>query len=319
MLIGLIDPSHDERADDEPGRLPKWFSLAEVLAKAARAEPEWSPWPYEMLRAAVEQYQERDYISVSMLTGGCPRGKVIERREEFILNVDDMYPALRGTQLHRTMEGAARPNSVAEWRFFKTITLPKTRVPIELSCSPDLVTWDPNTLIDYKVTENPPDYYPYKGQTKQVQFNAWLVKNADRWVGPDGLPADIPFNPHTWTPEHLALVYLGPKGPKVLEVKKMRDTVSPKTKKPIRRRMPYIWSDDEVTDDLYPRLRAMAEALDAYPEWPFGNKYADETGKEPGDSGFGGPPGWGCPGYPWCSLPKCMAKRYPNGLKWAAA
>ena len=314
-LMGLIDPSHDERAEDAPGRKPVWFSTDEVLQRAARAEPEWSPWPYELLQGAVEQYQERDYISVSMLTGGCARGKVIERREDFILSVDEMYPALRGTQIHRTLEFAARPNSVAEWRFFKTIRLPKTREEIELSCSPDIVTWEPNTLGDYKVTENPPDFYPWKGHTMQVNFNAWLVRNAERWLCADGSEADIPFNIHEWVPEHLYLVYLGPKGPKVLECKKTMDTTTPKGK-PVRRRMPYVWDDDEVTDILYPRLRAMAEALAAYPEWPFGEKFADESGKEPGDTGFGGAPGWACPGYPWCSLPKCMAKRWPNGLRW---
>jgi hypothetical protein len=47
--------------------------------------------------------------------------------------------------------------------------------------------------------------------------------------------------------------------------------------------------------------------LEAYPEWPAGLEDMP---------GFEGPAGWACPGKPLCSLPNCLAKRYPNGLVW---
>lgn len=314
MLVGLVDPSHEERKKDEPGRLPRWYTPQEILARAATEGPSWSPWPYELIQAAIDQYQERDFISVSMLTGGCARSKVIERREDFVLWFDDLYPALRGTQIHRTLEAAARPNSVSEWRFFTTVRLHGREV--ELSCSPDIVTWNPNTLGDYKVTENPPDFYPWRSHTMQVQINRWVVNHAERWLDETGTPADIPFNPREWRAEHLYLVYLGPRGPKTLEVMATKDVLTPTGAK-VRRRVPDVWDDEYVTDLLFPRLSAMALALEAYPEWPFGDQYKDVPPDSRYLTGFEGPPGWACPGKPWCMLPNCLAKRWPAGLIWS--
>lgn len=315
-LVGIVDPSHNERAEDEPGRLPSWLTVDEVLERAAGADPSWSPWPYELLKASMDAWQERDYLSSSMFSG-CARGTVIERREDFILSVDDLYAALRGTQIHRTLELAARPNSVAEWRFWTTLTIPGLREPVEMSCSPDIVTWEPNALGDFKTTAKDAPHYPWKTHTRQVQFNAYIVRHAEKWVDADGWQGvDIPFDPHTWNADHLYLVYLAPNGPQTLEVMKTREVKSPKGSL-VKRRMPYVWSDEEVEKEMFPRVKAMAQALASYPEWPFGDEYADEDGKKVGATGFGGKPGWSCPGKPWCSLPNCMAKRHPGGLVWA--
>src|SRR6266498_4049846 len=64
-LIGLVNPSHDERAADEPGRLSKWIPLEDLLplAEDPPGGPKWAPWTYELIRAALEEWQERDYIS----------------------------------------------------------------------------------------------------------------------------------------------------------------------------------------------------------------------------------------------------------------
>lgn len=305
-LIGLVDPSHDERAADEPGRLPQWLPLDQVLGIAAREGPGWSPWPFELLQGALATYQERDYISVTMLTGGCARGSVLERREDYILDADGLYAALRGTLIHQTLQHAARPNSLAEARFHTSVTIKGLRETIDLSCSPDIITWDPDGLGDYKVTENPPMRYPWRGHTNQVTWNQWVVRHAERWTM-DGQEFDIPFNPHTWVPEHLYLVYLAPKGPQVLEVMKTMLVPNPKGTM-VKRRMPYVAPDEEIEDELFPRLKAMAQALAAYPEWPWP--------KGDHGPGFEGPAGWACPGRPWCALPLCLAKRYPHGLKW---
>jgi hypothetical protein len=304
-LLGLVDPSHTERKNDEPGRLPKWLSVEDLLAEAAVAKPKWSPWPYELLNAAIEQWQERDYISTTMLTGGCGRSSIIERKEPFIETVDNLYAVTRGTLIHEALQYAARPNSLAEARFFTTIKLPKSKLDVEFSCSPDIITWNPNGLGDYKMTENPPNFYPWKSHTRQVQFNQWVVRHSEKWTM-DGEPFDLPFDPREWRPEHLYLVYLGPKGPVTMEVEHTREVLSPKGT-PVKRKVPYIWDDETVTDELLPRLRAVVAALNAYPDWPF---------KDEEPPGFEGPPGWACPGRPWCMLPNCLAKRYPDGLVW---
>ena len=36
-LIGVVDPSHKEKARDTQGRLPKWLTLADALDAATRA------------------------------------------------------------------------------------------------------------------------------------------------------------------------------------------------------------------------------------------------------------------------------------------
>lgn len=306
-MVGVIDPSHDERSAHDDGRLPAWLSKEDVLQASLDGGPKWSPWPYELLKAGFDNHQERDYISVTMLTGGCGRGKVIERQADFIGDMDSMYASLKGTQIHRTLELAARPGAVAEHRFFTTLSV--KGLDVELSCSPDTVVFEePYTAIyDWKTTENPPTFgYPWKSHDRQLQYNRWLVNHAEKWVDQDGHPVDLPFNPWETAFKHLAIVYLGPKGPKVIEVTKTREVTTPNNKV-VKRKMPYVWSDDEVLDDMMPRLEAMVRALDAYPEWPFEGEEAP---------GFEGPDGWGCPGKPWCSLPMCLAKRFPNGLTW---
>lgn len=305
-LVGLVDPSHDERAADEPGRLPEWLTVDEVLERALTGDPKWSPWPYEMIRAGVDAHQERDYISVTMLTGGCARGKVLERREDYVGTVDEMYASLRGTQIHRTLEHASRPNAVAEWRFFTSVELGSR--PIELSCSPDVVIYEGETGIwDWKTTENPPTFgYPWKNHDRQLQYNRWLVNHASSWVDAEEVNDDLPFNPWDIRFRHLAIVYLGPKGPKVIEVTKTQEVKTPRGAT-VKRKMPFVWDDDDVMADMMPRLEGMVMALDAYPDFP------EDLNTYPG---FEGPEGWGCPGKPWCNLPNCLAKRYPDGLSW---
>lgn len=318
-LIGFVDPSHDERAADFPGRLPAWMSVDDLLATAARSGPDWSPYSYETIQAIVEEHQERDYLSTSLLTGGCARSRVLERMESYIDTVDANYAALMGTLAHRTVEYSSRDNSVAEWRFWTHVDV-GMRETLEVSCSPDIVTWEPDGLGDYKRTETPPQNYPWMGHKLQLEYNAFIVRNAERWANADGdESADLPFDVRTWKPQSLYVAYLGPKGPATMSIKSMQDTKAPNGN-PIRKRMPDIWTDEQVLSGfgkpgqrqyvpgLKSRLLAMAQALASYPEWPF---VEDED-----RPGFEGPEGWACPGKPWCSLPNCLAKRFPNGLVW---
>ncbi|MEM2973346.1 MAG: hypothetical protein QXS50_04270 [Candidatus Caldarchaeum sp.] len=229
------------------------------------------------------------------------RSTLLERKEDYIASLDNGYAALRGTMIHRTLEHAARPGSIAEWRFFTTVD------GQELSCSPDLITYD--TIWDYKTTENPPSFdYMYTGHKLQLQFNRFIFNNAEKWQPNDPSidPATIPLDPHHTKVQHLCIVYLGPKGPKVLETVKSVEITNSSGKK-VKVKKPDIWTDNQVLKELRPRLEAWKMAWDAYPNWPDGLENYP---------GWEGPPDWRCPGPPLCYLPNCLAKRYPNGLVW---
>ena len=307
-LLGLVDPSHTERKADEPGRVPRWYTTEELLLQASEASPKWSPWPYELINAALDEWQERDYISTTMLVGGCGRSKVIERKEPFILALDDLWAAFRGTMIHRTLEHGARQGSVAEARFFTSVRVPKAG-KVEVSCSPDLVTQRPVAVVDYKAPTDDrsiPMYgYPWRNHVDQLQFNRYIINHAEKWELQEE-HMDLPWNPRDLVFEHLYVVYLGSRGPKVIECQKSVEVVFKNGGKG-NRKYPDIWSDIQVEDELVPRLTGMVKALAAYPEWP------KDLGKYPG---FEGPPGWKCPGRPWCMLPICLAKRWPDGLVW---
>lgn len=309
-LIGLIDPSHEERKADEPGRRPKWFPKDELLERFASAPPKFAPYTYEVVNAALEQWQERDYISTTALIGGCARSKVLERKEDFILDLDGLWPAFKGTQTHRTLEDSERPGAVAECRFWTTVFVPgfgKT----EISCSPDLVQgYPPTAIVDYKAPADDraiPLYgYPWRSHIEQLQFNRYIVNHAERWEMRSGAVVELPWNPRNLEFTHLYVVYLGSRGPKVIECQRSEE-VTFKNQNKGNRKFPDIWPDEQVEDELVPRLRAMVSALDSYPDWPEGLEDLP---------GFEGTPGWRCPGKPWCKLPDCLAKRYPDGLTW---
>lgn len=299
-LIGFVSPSHDEKKADRPGRKPEWLSIDKLLATAAESDPRWSSWPYELIKATIDQHQERDYISSSMVTGGCARSRILERREDYIDRLEDRWAALRGTAGHRTLELSARPGSAAEVRFLSKLYIPG-RGDIEVSCTPDIVTED-GQLGDWKFTDNPPNHYPWRSHTEQVNMNRYVVNHSYSFVGQEPLT----FNPILTEYKHLFLTYLGPKGPLTLECSKTVDTISP-TGIQVRRSLPYVMPDEEVEGWMIPRIAALQLALDSYPVWPFGEEEFP---------GFEGPPGWKCPGKPWCGLPNCLAKRHPNGLVW---
>jgi hypothetical protein len=250
------------------------------------------------VKAVLDEQQERDYISSSMLVDGCYRSKVIERREPYVEALERLWAPFMGTMVHRTLEHSARPGGVAEARFFTTFDLPKVG-KVEVSCSPDLVyAGHPGALVDYKKTElAPPFGDPWPNHTQQVNVNRYIVNHAEKWEMPDG--QEIPWDPRTLSIKSLYLVYLTPKGPKVLECLKSQP-YHYKNGSEGMKKQPYVWSDRGVEDFLLPRLEAMLKALDAYPEWP--------TGLED-YPGWAGPASWECPGYPLCKLPDCLAKR----------
>jgi hypothetical protein len=158
------------------------------------------------------------------------------------------------------------------------------------------------------MTENPPQFnYPWKSHTLQVQFNRYVVNNMEAWDY-NGELVNLPFNVREWKPDHLALVYLGPYGPKVIETTKSIQVPKKGGNGTKAKRVADVWDDQQVLDELVPRLNAVALALDSYPDWPEGLE------KQPG---FEGPAGWRCPGRPLCYFDTCLAKRWPHGLVWS--
>lgn len=228
------------------------------------------------------------------------RGNIIERKADYIDSLDQRYASIKGTLIHRTMEIAARPGSIAEWRFWMDVD------GLEFSCSPDVIVPSIGLLSDWKTTENPPNFgYAYRHHKEQVNLNRYVVNHAARWRGPNG-EDDIPADPRHIDFTHLSVVYLGPKEPKTILIEKSIDHVTPNGRS-IKKKVPDVWTDDAVRKFLYPRLEGVEMALANYPDWPEGlEEYP----------GFEGPASWQCPGPPLCYLPNCMAKRWPNGLVW---
>ncbi len=298
-LVGIVDPSHKEMARDTAGRLPEWLPLDDALKYAE--DGKWSPWPYEIVRAMFEGYQNRDYISTSTLVDHCVRSDVIKRKFDYVEDLENLYVPFRGTMIHQVLENYAHADAIAEARFWTTVA------GVEISCSPDHLT--AQRLTDWKVTENPPQYNnPWPNHQEQVQFNAFIVRNyesADR--------ANFPFDPHEGVKE-LALAYLGPKKVKVLLVERTTDYFDFVKGKEMRGKQPYIMSDEDCLKVLEPRVEMFKRALASpYIEKNGVRTLAWPTGAE---ELWGGEAGWECPGYPLCRLPNCLAKRYPNRLTW---
>jgi hypothetical protein len=324
-LVGIIDPSHYERAKAKAGRLPNWLTLEEAFLASQAPDPKWSPWTFELIQAALGEHQERaTRISTTTLTSACPRSTVLERMEDYIGNLDSMYAALRGTMVHRTLEAYGRLGAIAEGRFYTTID------GIEISGSPDLVTTD--TVYDYKVptdiTGVPSFGYPFRHQTEQLMMNAFILRHAKRWDLPPYLKGGLPFDPRD--PEnhvrHAVIVYLGPKMPKIIEYQVNQEFVTPAgvTKKSKRA---YVWSDDEVLNgyDLEDqkhggfraKLHIMQHAFDSYPDWPEPWTNPDDGETYTAEQVWGGANAtWDCPGPPVCRLPDCLARRRPGMYTW---
>lgn len=303
--IGYIDPTHRERKRHTGGQtnqLPNWKSVDQLLEETYNADPHHSPWPYELINAAlVDDHEWKNRISATMLNSPCPRSTVLEKLEDYVGTADDLWRAFRGTMTHTLLEQAARPGSVAEVKFIAMVG------DEEFSCVPDLIT--PNGQIwDYKNVARIPAYDYVAGYyAEQLQFNRWGVNNAVRWEK-DGEPYDLTLDVRTMKFEHLVILFLGPDEPKALEYMESIEVPTGKgAKYPTKKvRVPGVWSDERVMDVMLPRFNAMRAALDSYPDFP------DIAQKV-----WGGPAEWKCPGWPYCPLRgKCLASRYPNGLKW---
>lgn len=317
-LIGITDPSHKEAISPSDGTGPRWFTPEELLAiaKDPPKGPKWSDYNYELIHGILSEVQERDYISTTALLG-CPRSTVLERKEPYVDQLKNLYPAFKGTMIHRLLEGSGRPGSLAECRFHTAVE----GVPI--SCSPDLITSN-GELWDYKnpaLDSGVPNWYAWPSHTAQLHFNAYIVRHAKEVEGlyilehgktREARLTDIP------PVKAVVIQYLGPKGPKPMlyeRKKEMLITKGARAGETWEKNTADVWTDEEALKGLkignrfQPGLTelvsVMQEALESYPEIP------DSAVKL-----WGGGKEWRCPGEPYCKLPSCTAKRYPHGLTW---
>lgn len=303
-MIGVVDPSGKD-AIPEIGQLPNWYTPEMLLNRLAGNELEESHWTYEMANAALLGVQDRgDMISTTMLTTGCVRGEILKRKEEYVGDLNELWAALRGTLMHRTLELSALPGTINEVRFFTTVD------GIEISGQPDQLT--PKALIDYKVPADQssiPMQYLYKNQTEQLMINAYICRHAERWTPDD----DLPFDPREELPESVGIVFIGPKRPKVM-VYKRSETVIGANGKEKKVRVPTIWGDDEVLSVVRPRLHLIQSALESYPEMPEPWTDPDTDQTYSIQDLWGGDDTWACPGWPACKYTTCLAKR--KVYKW---
>ena len=298
-MIGVVDPRGKEALPDL-NPLPEWLTKEQLLAELSSNLLGESNWTYEMAKAAFDNVQDRgDMISTTAITGGCPRSEVLKRKEDYVGDLNDLWSALRGTLMHRTLEVANPPGHIAEVRFFTTVD------GIEISGQPDRL--GPNELVDYKVPAEQhtiPQTYLYKSQTEQLMVNAYIVRHAERWE-PD---TNLPFDPRDSLPDQVGIVFIGPKKPKVIVYKESVPIVGANGK-PRNVRVPTVWGDEQVLSVIRPRMHLLKNALDSYPDWP--EPYTDhDTGDVyTAEAVWGGDQTWACPGWPICKFSTCLAKR----------
>lgn len=298
-MVGVIDPRGTEALPD-PHQLTAWLTRKQLMDQLASDVLGESHWTYEMAHAAFENVQERgDMISTTALTGGCPRSEVLKRREDYVGDLNELWAALRGTLMHRTLELSTRKGAIAEVRFFTKVD------GIEISGQPDMLTSE--ELIDYKVPADQksiPMSYLYKSQTEQLMINAFIARHATRWE-PD---EDLPFDPREELPSSVGIVFIGPSKPKVMVYKESIEVVTPKGGKR-KVRVPTIWGDKQVLSVVRPRMHILQNALKSYPEWPEPYYDPDTDTTWTAEDLWDGDQTWRCPGWPACKFATCLAKR----------
>jgi hypothetical protein len=282
--------------------LPPWLTTDQVLSRLADDELGDSHWTYELAAAAFANVQDRgDMISTTAMLG-CVRSEIVGRKEPYIGDLGEMWAALRGTLMHRTLELSTPESRIAEVRFSTTVD------GIEVTCAPDHLTQ--TALLDYKVPADQnsvPMTYLYGNQVEQLMLNAFICRNAESW------DREIPFDTREHPVEKVGIVFIGPKRPKVILYKKS-ETVTRKNGTKGSARFPYVWNDKETLELFRPRLHLFSNGLQSYPDWPQPWTDPDTGHVWTAEEVWGGDEGWECPGWPVCKFTTCLARR--KALTW---
>ncbi|MGC8610653.1 MAG: CRISPR-associated protein Cas4 [Thermoplasmata archaeon] len=106
---------------------------------------------------------------VTNLVNKCPRQAILERKLEYAVEPENLWPAFRGTSLHALVEKNKQKNAIV-------LKLKYKFDGIEITGTIDEYETNTKILRDYKTTENIPTFGPYSHHKDQVNIYAYLIK-----------------------------------------------------------------------------------------------------------------------------------------------
>lgn len=137
--------------------------------KCAASHENTCQFDYPILAAMQRNLREEDGISVSSLLN-CLRKVVLQMRNDFYLDPDQLYYAFRGQLFHAVIAQAQNDGAIVEQRFERTVA------GITLSGHPDVIYPEHKKLVDYKSTKRIPQVdVPYANHGIQVNLYRYLA------------------------------------------------------------------------------------------------------------------------------------------------
>lgn len=140
--------------------------------------PDHCEFPPEMLIGIRRIVQPRSVNpmepSITLLCRDCVRQSVIESNFDFYVSPRKLYPAFRGTMIHRVLEAITTKDSWTEQTHQKSLTLDDGKV-ILVSGRPDKIVPSQKLIRDYKTTVRVPTKdEPYGKHAEQLNGYRWL-------------------------------------------------------------------------------------------------------------------------------------------------
>lgn len=239
-------------------------SVESVMARA-KADPFWK-YPYPILAGMLDEEdtlaRPTEGLSVTTLNYWCLRCQVLQKYEDYIVDLEGEWAKFRGHTYHSLLEKYQFPGSISEVRFYAPVPGVEggsihgkmdTVIPMADG------TW---TIADLKTTTEVPKYdAPYQDHVRQLQMYRYLVNHATRWDADLGdiVPSEMRIT-------RLGLWYVDDKGPKPLEIRSKTQVPTGKgSKYPTKTvKVPNIWSDEECEAVLVDRYVEVAEAFAGY-------------------------------------------------------
>lgn len=242
--------------------------VAECL-KCALGRNNGCNYTYEVLNAMYGASQDRgDNISTTAVITSCMRSEVLRRKTDYTEHPDDMWAAFKGTLTHAVLERNIAPGDWGEVRVWAPVPGYEGRF---ISCRPDLVSPKHGILWDYKTAKRIPQWgHVWGDQEAQLQVNRWIIDHAVH-VGDEfgvkeiGNQVILDNRPEEWT--SLRIVYITDETMDVHEVTQSIDVPNKSGDGTHKKRVPDIWSDEEVLDFMLPRYEELMYALQSYPEY----------------------------------------------------
>lgn len=217
------------------------------------------PVPYPILRTMVEDEPRPGGISVTMLNPICLRCAVLQKYNDYVVDLTARWWAWRGTMFHSLMEKGAQRGAVSEVRFWADLP-GLDGCEIHGKIDDMLVTPDGAVLRDWKFPKKLPRWgKPWDNHCAQVQDYRWLVNNAKRWEPDLGgvKPNELNIN-------RLGVVYVAEDSVMPLEVTKSVQVANTSRSGTHPVRVPDVWPDEEVEALLVARYTTLQDAYARY-------------------------------------------------------